>query len=126
MILGVFGATNTMAAELTNTEKAIVEKSVKAGLKDPDSARFKWLPIADGQAKGNSDVYCGVVNSRNSFGGYAGDAPYSVFLVRAKESPVFSAAVLISIGTADWESPASFAIVTTCKDKGYTNLFLAK
>ncbi len=127
IILGMLGAIGTMAAELTDAERAIVKKSVKAELKDPDSARFKWLPIAGSKKKvggARSMLYCGVVNSRNSFGGYAGDAPYSVFLAWTKDSPVVS--LVISIGTADWKSPESFSIIKTCSDEGYTNFLLAK
>ena len=129
IILGMLGAIGASAAELTDADKAIVGESVKKQLKDPDSARFKWLPIAGnwrGEGRLKSIIYCGVVNSKNSLGGYAGDAPYSVFLTRLKDSRAISISTVIGIGTADWESPASYAVVKPCNDEGYTNFFLAK
>lgn len=56
--------------------KAISERAiaaVKAGLKDPYSARFeglRWGKKADGSNL--RDTVCGSVNSKNSFGAYVG------------------------------------------------------
>jgi len=129
-IISAFVISVSLAADLTNAEKTIVENSVKSELKDPESARFKSLPIPDG-AKGefkteniSAITYCGLVNSKNSFGGYSGDVPYSVFLVRQEDSSAISA--VLSIGSADWGSPSSRAILETCGDAGYTNFSLAK
>lgn len=46
-------------------EKAAIAK-VKAELKDPDSAQFR------GVKEYEKGVFCGWVNAKNSFGGYAG------------------------------------------------------
>lgn len=55
-------------------EQAIA--AVKQKLKDPDSAKFKNLrPMGEGGG------YCGWVNARNSYGGYAG---FAVFYVNSK------------------------------------------
>ena len=54
------------------------EEAVRARLKDPDSAKFSSLsecPHAPG-------LFVGGVNSKNSFGAYAGD---SAFFVRGRE-----------------------------------------
>lgn len=71
-ILVVFGIIGSVMPEREETPaqkaamaKALhedaIERSVKAILKDPDSAQFRHL--------GKS---CGLVNARNSFGGYTG------------------------------------------------------
>ena len=49
-------------------EKA--RKAVRDKLKDPDSARFTNLIRLTNE---KSDAVCGLVNSKNSFGGYAGN-----------------------------------------------------
>ena len=41
--------------------KASIQVAIKSILKDPDSAKFEFL-----------NANCGTVNSKNSFGGYAG------------------------------------------------------
>lgn len=46
---------------------ARIERLVKARLRDPDSARFQHLPGG-----------CGLVNSRNGFGGMSGNQPFVV------------------------------------------------
>lgn len=130
IILGMLGAIGASAAELTDKEKAMIRESVKANLKDPDSARFKWLPIADNQIVADGAillVYCGVVNSKNSFGGYVGDVPYQVALVKHLNSKdTRAASIVIAIGSGGWNSSSSKAIIDVCYDKGYTNFMLAK
>lgn len=130
IILGLLGAISASAADLTDKEKALVRESVKAKLKDPDSARFKWLPIAGNQTEADGAtmmMYCGVVNARNSFGGYVGDVPYLVALVKhLNPKDTRAVSIVIAIGKANWNSPSSKAIVNTCRDKGYTDFELAK
>lgn len=109
-----------LARDLLDVEKAIIEKTVKGELSDPESARFKWLPLP---AIGVT-AYCGVVNSKNRFGGYAGDAPYIVFLVWNDQT--IMAAVPLKIGKNDPASPASIATLQGCERHGYTKLFLAE
>lgn len=50
---------------------AAIEAEVKQNLKDPDSAQFRNIK------RFPDDVVCGEVNSRNSFGGYAGYQPFA-------------------------------------------------
>ena len=109
-----------LARDLLDVEKATIEKTVKGELSDPESARFKWVPLP---AIGVT-VYCGVVNSKNKFGGYAGDAPYIVFLVWIDQT--IEAAVPLKIGSNDPTSPASIATLQRCEKNGYTKLFLAE
>lgn len=53
------------------SETGAIEEAVKAGLKDPDSAKFGEIS----QAEGPKGKYaCATVNARNSMGGYTGDS----------------------------------------------------
>ena len=108
------------ARDLLDSEKAVIEKTVKAELSDPESARFKWVPVP---ALG-VNTYCGLVNSKNRFGGYAGDAPYIVFVIWKDEA--IRVAAPLRIGSNDQTSPASIATLQTCEKNGYTNLSLAE
>ncbi|MFC4593068.1 hypothetical protein [Sphingobium tyrosinilyticum] len=62
--------TNVSARPMSLAEKKAVENSVKAELKDPYSAQFKHpaLQLSDGEGL----IYCGLVNSKNSYGAYTG------------------------------------------------------
>ena len=52
--------------ELDDREKKVVTKAFFEALKDPDSAKIRWMPF-----NGNK-YYCGQVNATNSYGGYTG------------------------------------------------------
>jgi hypothetical protein len=60
---------------LTTAQVAIVHKGVRATLKDPDSARFGG--IAAGANNVGTIHVCGLVNAKNSYGGYNGMTTYS-------------------------------------------------
>jgi hypothetical protein len=55
-----------------------VQNSVRAKLKDPDSAKFQDL-----RSFAEARVACGKVNSKNSFGGYVGYEEFSYYLEEA-------------------------------------------
>jgi hypothetical protein len=57
--------------QFSDKEKAALTVALSQTLKDPESARFKWLPLAD-YAGTNPVGYCGWVNAKNSYGGYTG------------------------------------------------------
>jgi hypothetical protein len=61
---------------VTPAERQQVEAAVRSHLKDPASAQFGAL--AAGVTGKQHIVFCGTVNSRNSFGGYVGQQPYAV------------------------------------------------
>jgi hypothetical protein len=61
--------------ELVLSEKLALAPLLAAGLKDPNAAQFKWMPVVLAERDGNTD-YCGLVNGRNSYGGYAGFVRY--------------------------------------------------
>jgi len=116
-----------IAAELTVQDKKVIADSVRKDLIDPESARFKWLPlIGDKTGPGNIRfaTYCGLINSKNRLGGYTGDAPFNVLLLW-DSSGVVSVTVSL-IGSADWSSAKSRAILENCKQEGYANLHLAE
>ena len=77
---------NAMARDaLTSQEKEIIMTAVKVkgDLKDPDSAQFRWVRLSadvDTNAPHVSASYCGLVNAKNSYGGYVGYRPYSATL----------------------------------------------
>ena len=53
-------------------------ESVKAKLKDPDSAQFSMI-------RSGSGITCGYVNARNSYGGYSGDERFVVINVGGRQ-----------------------------------------
>ena len=57
--------------EKNGQEKTITaaQDAAKKGLKDPDSAKFQNLRIADFDG---GKVVCGEINAKNSYGGYVG------------------------------------------------------
>jgi len=62
-------------AELDEVEQFVWERvfmdEVKARLKDPDSVKFKELnPVYKGKSRPQG--FCGLLNAKNSMGGYAG------------------------------------------------------
>lgn len=64
---------------LSDHEGAIVEEAVRDGLKDPESARFDKVEATSSEE--NGVVVCGLVNAKNSFGGYEGKSPFMGMLV---------------------------------------------
>lgn len=55
---------------LTPSQRTIVQREVRASLKDPNSAKFGTM--AAGRETDGSITVCGLVNAKNSYGGYAG------------------------------------------------------
>ncbi len=53
-------------------------------LKDPDSARYQFMPAVNGIARMGSLTMkgwfmCGTINAKNSFGGYTGAQPFLAY-----------------------------------------------
>lgn len=119
LALLIFGNGPTFARDLLDHEKELIVKAVKRNLLDPDSARFKWVPLQE-----EIRVYCGLVNSKNTFGGYTGDAPYIVFLFWTEQT--LKGAMPLKIGTAAANSTASTVVIKQCAENGYTKLHLAE
>lgn len=58
----------------TPAEMREAQDAVRAVLRDPDSARFRSIIALNG-SNGRRSI-CGLVNSRNGFGGYVGDTAF--------------------------------------------------
>lgn len=105
---------------LTADETLVIKRSVEAKLLDPASAQFRLSPYRSG-----TNYYCGLVNARNRFGGYAGFRPFLARVgddkkgPRAEESITSVAAVVLAHG--DGETTALWAQVVeeTCAKNGY-------
>ena len=91
--------------ELTQAQKSIVESGVRQSLKDPQSAQFGQMYASE---DGETITVCGLVNSKNSFGGYVGMKPFMGALVNDKFVP-------IGIGGPETET---YAVMKVCHDKG--------
>ncbi|HEX8012474.1 MAG TPA: hypothetical protein VF814_16310 [Casimicrobiaceae bacterium] len=64
-----------LAAETATAErlKRLAQARLIDSLKDPESARFKGVDYVRGVCdEGAYDIVCGMVNARNSYGGYTG------------------------------------------------------
>jgi len=57
--------------QLTSAERLALAPIFSAGLKDPSAAQFRWMPVVLTERDGITD-YCGLVNGKNSYGGYGG------------------------------------------------------
>lgn len=77
--------------DFTPTEKAILAKFMAAGLKDPGSAQFRWVPFPKGFKDGEI-TYCAQVNARNGYGGYNGYEPF-IGSVSMKNGQIVSAGI---------------------------------
>jgi hypothetical protein len=68
------------AAQQPTRDEQLIEAAkadVRGKLKDPDSANFRNLTIHSGADPKDGTLYvCGEVNSKNSYGGYAGFMPF--------------------------------------------------
>lgn len=96
---------------LSSIQVAAVHNGVKAGLKDPFSAVFGRLAASKTSA-GLIHV-CGIVNSKNSFGGYVGDTAYYGLLIEgANGRRVFSL-----MGLAENNNQV-MVITTMCRETG--------
>lgn len=102
------------ARPLTAQEKAAVEKAVKEKLKDPDSAKFKWPDLVN--EKGG---YCGLVNARNSYGGYSGFTPFMAFILFPKKEGEHTGAMVLQMASDNPDDSMTGAVIKVCQDQGY-------
>lgn len=97
------------SAELTESNKAAIIKAVKENLIDPESANFKFVHSSPNE----KNVYCGLVNSKNRFGGYTGFTVYQVMIL----SP--DSAYMLTIGTGSSDSVDTQVAVQSCAENGF-------
>lgn len=95
----------------TAAEKAAVLSVMQSHLKDPASAQYRWL------AKRPGGHYCGMVNAKNSYGGYIGFQPFALILDDKlgllKPLPV----VMLASGNPD--DPMSRVVRSACTEHGF-------
>jgi hypothetical protein len=68
---GVKKADPSTLRELTPDERAFLTAQFSKDMKDPAATQFKWAKIGPPNDKGIA-WYCGMVNGKNSYGGYVG------------------------------------------------------
>lgn len=73
--------TSAPKRELTVAEKLSFAPVLSTGLKDPSAALFKWMPVILTERDGVTD-YCGLVNGKNSYGGYTGFVRFYAHLTK--------------------------------------------
>ena len=102
------------ARTMTAGEKRAVEAVVRDHLKDPRSAIFKHPEFRMPDDSGGA-IYCGLVNSKNSYGGYAGYAIFQVgFFTKNRAKRPVTVAEFITMGDGDPESEASQVAAMSC------------
>lgn len=111
---------SALAGDLLGSEKEVISRAVMAQLPDPESARFKWVPILVPQA----EFYCGLVDSKDREGGYTGDMPYFAYLTWKGNE--IKTAMVVMIGDGDPESPATNKAWEYCEMFGHDNLVSAE
>jgi hypothetical protein len=66
--------------ELSDVEKASLARSMPVNFRNPDSAKFRWLPLA--YEPGSTQVeYCGLINTKSSSGAYSGYRAFHAVLL---------------------------------------------
>jgi hypothetical protein len=91
---------------LTAQQVKEIQAGVRAFLKDPDSAKFSGPVLAAKRPNGDIEA-CGMVNAKNSYGGYAGDSPYVATLRNGK----------VIDGTTASGNDAQF-VIQICRERG--------
>jgi hypothetical protein len=111
IIIAAFAVSPLQARELDEKERALIAEVVTASFKDPAAAQFRWLPIPDSESL---VTYCGLVNGKNSYGGYIGFSPF-IALLMLKNATVKEATVIdvAEPGTSDEQ-----ALRAMCSKKG--------
>lgn len=99
--------------DLTPAEKATLGRALAKGLKDPDSARWQWLRFPRAP-KSPSVTYCGMVNAKNSYGGYTGSAPFMGEIIVKDGKPVGGI-----LGMAGSDKIANDIIHNECRKHGW-------
>ncbi|HHT2967137.1 TPA: hypothetical protein ACTYJU_001225 [Citrobacter koseri] len=81
-------------------DKAIelAQKEVSADMKDPESAKFRYMRfIKEGEKDGLVGGFvCGNVNAKNSYGAYAGYSPFFI-AISMKSKGIFSKGVTYTV-----------------------------
>jgi hypothetical protein len=95
---------------LTKEQVQAVSKGVTASLKDPESARFGRM--RGGQSSTGQLWVCGLVNAKNSYGGYVGMKPFAGQLMGLQFR-------LDALGSDDG---TTYGVAATCNKRGLAPL----
>lgn len=95
---------------LSAADIVAVQKGVRERLKDPESSRFGGMGAS--KRRDGLIYVCGVVNARNSFGGYTGSQPFIGLLQSDGIATRFG---VFGIGGTDIETSA---VLGECRDAG--------
>ncbi len=106
--------------DLTLAEKIALAGSLAQTFKDPSSAQFKWMPVVLIERDGITD-YCGLVNGRNSYGGYAGYQKFYAQLVKNPKSEFTRGFVQATAS----DNVSTQVVEGLCDRYGYGNLSAA-
>jgi hypothetical protein len=109
---------------LSDAEKAALAPILAAGLKDPAAAQFKWMPVVLRERDGVTD-YCGMVNGKNSYGGYTGFSRFYAHLTKDTKGR-FVGARLRSVEQPGEEYGFLGWLNGTCDQFGYTDFSQAQ
>jgi hypothetical protein len=111
--------------DLTPLEKTSLTRVLAQSLKDPDAAKFKWMPVVLAERDGITD-YCGLVNGKNSYGGYTGFVRFYAQL-KKDEKGQFTTAFMRSIEESNREiNPIDPRWLNgICEKFGYSDFGLA-
>ena len=110
---------------LTPNEKTALAKGLSQTLKERVGAQFKWLPVP-----GNSNGpigYCGLVNIKNSRGGYVGFRRFFAMISKGPKGDYVAGRIehidpLASAGTGTEDDAIEAALTEdNCKEWGYTD-----
>lgn len=115
-VIGVFliGSTAAQSRDLDDAEKKLIQDQVTTDFKDPSAAQFRWVALRDTKPGVDSQLYCGLVNGKNSYGAYGGFTPFQVMLVTKNGTVVLAA--LVGVGSpGDSEETA---VAQTCASNG--------
>jgi hypothetical protein len=124
VIHGALGPGETFTTrELTPEEKGSLSTNIAQGLKDPEAARFKWMPVVLRERDGITD-YCGLLNGKNSYGGYIGFARFYAQLLK-DDAGRFTRLAKVAIETPGSEINI-FASGKLCQAYGYFDFTLAR
>jgi len=98
----------TTPVSLSAAQQKAVQEGVRGSLKDPNSAMFRGQLRAARSEEGVTFV-CGVVNAKNSYGGYTGDKPF----IGGMESD--GKFIVAGMGGTDTES---LSVISVCQKYG--------
>ena len=91
----------------TTDELKVIATKVANSLKDPDSAKISDVRVSAGETR----FACGMVNAKNSYGGYTGKRPFMGLLDGKGGKQVFG---LLGIGETDADASI---LLKMCSDK---------